>query len=107
MAYCVPKGIPYSKFLAWSEDDQHVAIEYERLMRGVCGRCGTRAEDWQDDPFAYVGQHQLCPGCEVKGQEEENVAEPARPYTDVYLIPRHVAERLEAERSDEDGPADG
>lgn len=93
----MPKGIPYSTFLGWSDDDQHVALEYERLMRQVCPRCGTRPQDWEDDPFAHVGQHQACMGCEVKGQEEENIAEQARPFTDVYLIPRWAAEQLQAE----------
>lgn len=87
LAYCVPKGIPYSTFLGWSDEDRNAALDFEAAMRTVCRSCGTRAAEWAEDRFAYVGQFYSCPGCEVIDQERRNVPESALPYTQIYLAP--------------------
>ena len=86
MAYCVPIGIPHSKFLSWEPDDQDKALAFVREQRKTC-RCGTKPEEWVKDRFAYVGQQRQCPGCEVLEQERENVPEKALGYTHIYLLP--------------------
>lgn len=96
LAYCVPLGIPHSKFLSWDPDDQDKAIGYTREQARVC-RCGTRQSEWKDDRYAYVGQQRQCPGCEVLEQERENVSEIARGYTHVYLAKREYARLPEDE----------
>jgi hypothetical protein len=91
LAYCVPKALPHSRFLAWPDDDQDKALAYERAMRSVCARCGTRPAEWEADSFAYVGQSYACPGCEIRVQEQQNLPDGAAEYTAVYLAPKAVA----------------
>lgn len=76
--------------MSWSELDQDKALAWRREQRKVC-TCGTRAEEWEKDRYAYVGQQRSCPGCEVMQQETENVPESQRGYTYVYLTPREMA----------------
>lgn len=94
----MPKGIPHSTFLSWSPMDQDKALAWEREQRKVCNGCGTRAEEWSKDRFAYVGQQHYCPGCDLVEQERDNVREDARGVT-VYLTPREFA-RAPDERDD-------
>lgn len=76
----------------WTEDDQDKAIEYERWLRAECS-CGTRMEEWDEDPYAYVGYQWRCPGCEVIEQEKENVPEGEKG-VHVGLLPRRVDQAL-------------
>ena len=39
----------------------------------MCHGCGTRKEEWARDKFAYVGQIEHCPGCELLEQEKEHL----------------------------------
>lgn len=39
----------------------------------MCGRCGTRPEEWKADPNIYVGWAERCMGCEVLEQETANL----------------------------------
>jgi hypothetical protein len=96
LSYCVPLGIPHTIFLGWDPDDQDKALAYQRDLRGRCNGCGTRKEDWADDPDAYVGWHDTCPGCERLEQERKNVAEGAQG-VHFRLLPREMALRLMGE----------
>jgi hypothetical protein len=87
----VPKALPHSVFLGWADDDQDKALAYEAAVRQVCPRCGTRPAEWEADREAYVGQTHLCPGCEVRHQEQQNVPSDAADYTVVYLAPKALA----------------
>lgn len=87
----MPLGLPHSRFLGWDELDQDKALAWMRERAKQCPGCGTRAEEWKRDRFAYVGQTRYCPGCEVLEQERENVREDARGVT-VHLAPRELAE---------------
>ena len=89
--YCVPLGIPHSRFLSWSEEDQDKALAYLREMAQVCSDCGTRGAEWVDDKFAYIGDSVRCSGCEVLAQERRNVPDGAGGVR-VRLLPRAVAE---------------
>lgn len=91
MDYCGPRGIPHSRFLSWEQDDQDKALAWMEIVDLTCKQCGTRIEEWENDRFAYVGQAEYCPGCEVLGQEQENVPDGARGYVKVFLMPRHLA----------------
>lgn len=46
-----------------------------RDVRERCKGCGTRKEDWAADPLAYVGDIEICPGCVVISEEEQNVGD--------------------------------
>lgn len=74
----MPLGLPHSRFLAWSEDDQAKALAYVRREREKCSRCGTRKAEWEKDRFAFVGNIEVCPGCEVLEQESGNIPEAER-----------------------------
>lgn len=90
-------GIPHSVFLRWKPQDQDLALAWRREQQIRCRGCGTKADEWKKDRFAYIGQQRVCPGCEVLKQEEENVPESHRGYTHVYLAPRELALTPEAE----------
>lgn len=91
LSYCVPLGIPYSKFLEWKPDDRDAALHFTHEMRTVCPSCGTRDTEWTEDRNAYVGQQRVCPGCEVLAQERRNVPEHMSDYVHVHLAPRNEA----------------
>lgn len=61
-----------------------------REQRAVCPGCGTRAEEWDRDPDAYIGDYRICPGCERMEQERGNVPEGAKG-VHFHLLPREVA----------------
>jgi hypothetical protein len=90
LAYCVPLGIPHSEFQAWDLEDREKALAFTREKAKVCAGCGTRAEEWKADRFAYVAQQWYCPGCDLIEQERENVREDAKGVT-IYLAPRELA----------------
>jgi hypothetical protein len=92
LAYVVPLGIPHSRFLDWSDDDQDKAIAFLRDQRNRCPNCGTREEDWAEDKFAFVGWHDRCLGCEAVEQERKNIPEGALGMR-VKLLPREVVEK--------------
>jgi hypothetical protein len=75
MAVCVEYKIPHSEFLGWDSDDRAKAIWWHVRERERCPSCGTRHEDWVDDPHAYVGELVRCRGCEVRQQTESSVTE--------------------------------
>jgi hypothetical protein len=83
-------GIPHSRFLSWAEDDQDKALAYLRDRATVCGGCGTRAKEWDGDPFAFVAQATTCLGCEVIERERDNVHEQAKGVR-IFLVPRAMA----------------
>lgn len=92
----VPLGIAHSQFLSWSEDDQDKALAWMRLRASTCGLCGTRQEEWDEDPFAYVGHSWRCPGCEVTEREKANIPEDAGHGIHVGIIPRSHAEQQQS-----------
>ena len=89
----MPLGIPHSEFLGWDPDDQDKALAFVRDSATRCGGCGTRKDDWEDDPDAFVGWHETCPGCERLEQEKNNVAE-GKMGVRFRLLPRAIALRL-------------
>jgi hypothetical protein len=90
LAYCVPLGIPHSRFLSWAEEDQ----AFLRERSTVCTGCGTRQADWDRDRFAYVAESHQCSGCELLAQEQENLPKQAQGIRS-YLVPRSPADSME------------
>lgn len=75
MAYCGPKGIPLSAFLAWSEADQDAALAWQGYENRRCHGCGTHPDDWNEKQggsrFAWHAEHYQCPGCVKREQHSE------------------------------------
>lgn len=67
MAYCGPRGIPLSQFLAWSEADQQAALGWQVNESRRCNSCGTHPDDWDEksggDRNAFHAEPVQCPGC--------------------------------------------
>jgi hypothetical protein len=67
MSYCGPKGIPLSRFLSWSEQDQDAALAWQSYENRRCPGCGTHPDDWNEKQggsrWAYHGEVYTCPGC--------------------------------------------
>ncbi len=83
-------GIPHSRFLSWSEDDQDKALAFLRDRSSVCSGCGTRQREWEGDRFAFVAQSTTCLGCEVIEMERDNIHEGAKGVR-IFLSPRVLA----------------
>lgn len=70
MAYCGPRGIPHSVFLAWDHDDQDKALAWLHNDRARCSGCGTFADEWITDegrvriPPPFEPESVLCYGCQ-------------------------------------------
>lgn len=93
LEYCVPRGIPHSRFLDWSELDQDKALAWVRRKAEQCNGCGTRRQEWLDDRFAYVAESYTCPGCEVIAQERGNVPDKAKG-VHIRLVPFDLASEV-------------
>lgn len=91
LAYCVPNGIPHSRFLSWEEDDQDKALAYVRDKALVCNGCGTKRSEWSEDRHAFIAQQRRCPGCERLEMERDNVPPDAKG-VQFFLVPRALAE---------------
>lgn len=105
----MPLGIPHSVFLGrvvrpgvdpqWTTEDQDKAMAWTQAQAGVCPNCRTRRELWHNHDKAnppYMGQLDVCPGCEMLAQERRNVPEGAEHVT-AYLVETHLAEEPEEE----------
>lgn len=90
LTYCVPLGIPHSRFLSWSLDDQDKALAFMRYRAEHCPGCGTTRGDWDKDPDAFIADVEICPGCQRIEQENDN-APAKKKGAKVGLLPRAVA----------------
>lgn len=52
-------------------------MSWQREMAKCCPTCGTREEEWESDPFAYVTEARRCVGCELIEMERENIPKDA------------------------------
>ena len=67
MAYCGPRGIPLSRFLAWPQSDQDAALAWQAREATRCPSCGTHEADWDAGEGgrrdAWVHAVRVCQGC--------------------------------------------
>lgn len=72
MAYCGPRGIPYSVFMGrvvgvdgqqWLPSDREAALAWEAFESRRCKSCGTHPEEWSADKLAYHAHLMECRGC--------------------------------------------
>lgn len=93
MAYCGPRALPLSQFLAWDEADQHAALIWQAQEARRCSGCGTLPEEWDVEqggsPDAYHAAKHLCLGCAALANVHEDQPQPGRVYR---LIPNPVKE---------------
>lgn len=69
MAYCGPRGIAYTDFLAWDDLSQSAALAWQEREADRCGGCGQHRSDWldangvelRDRPAQVVDV--FCPAC--------------------------------------------
>jgi hypothetical protein len=48
-------------------------LSFRREKVTVCVGCGTRKDEWKENRFAFVGNAEICPGCELMEMERENI----------------------------------
>ncbi|MER5642048.1 hypothetical protein ABT095_34565 [Kitasatospora sp. NPDC002227] len=70
--------IPHSQLMGagsgrWSALDRAKAMAFAAYRRQLCESCGTRAQEWEQDRFAYVAETHRCPGCELVEMEQDQV----------------------------------
>lgn len=58
MAYCGPRGIPLTEFLAWDETDQDAALAWQSYESRRCRACGHHPDEPARHPHIDV-----CPDC--------------------------------------------
>lgn len=85
MAYCGPRGIPYTRFLGgideWDDLSRAAALAWDEAERHRCNGCGQDRDDWyeRDDrgeivigedgypkvavPFRFEVTNTYCPAC--------------------------------------------
>ena len=103
--YCVPLGIPHSVFTGrvvgpdapqWLDTDRGYALAWTANKNATCSGCGTRADEWDEDDDAYIGDQVMCEGCARIAQEQANIPRDPegqpRPGIHVFLAPRDVYE---------------
>lgn len=77
MGVCADYQIPHSFFLGgpheWTQLDRDKAIWWKFRSKQVCGSCGTRADEWKQDPYFYVAQTVRCRGCELTMQAKKSI----------------------------------
>lgn len=73
MAYCAPKGIPLTVFLAWPQADQDAALAWQAHESARCAGCGTHPDDWDGDPRAWVAEPHRCQGCRAAEEAHANL----------------------------------
>lgn len=88
MAYCGPRGIPLSKFLQWSPDDQQAALAWQADQDERCPHCGTADWEWEENRDAYSTEVRVCRGCHRRGMEERSQQKNAEemPGLQVHLV---------------------
>jgi hypothetical protein len=86
---------------AWLDTDRGYALAWTSDKRATCTGCGTRADEWDDDEDAYIGDQVHCPGCAVLAQEQANIPRDGdgqpRPGRHVFLAPRELYEARHAD----------
>ena len=89
MAYCGPKGIPLSTFLAWSEADQEMALGWQAEQDQRCKGCGTHPADWDEDQggsrHAWFPAIRDCPGCARIASVAQDETTQHKPGRHIYL----------------------
>ena len=102
----MPLGIPHSVFLGrtvgptdpqWLDTDRGYALAWQANKASTCTGCGTRADEWDAEENAYIGDHIKCEGCIRIAEEQNNVPKDdgqPRPGFHVYLAPKAVYEAL-------------
>lgn len=65
-------------------------------MATVCNGCGTRKEEWERNPDAYVGDFHTCEGCARLEEERDNVPEGTKGVHYRLVDPDTAQERAEA-----------
>lgn len=87
--YVVPRGVALDEFEAWPLRSQEAALAWVAEQDGqVCGRCGTSAWEWDDDPHAYSAVEYMCLGCLAVETKREQVSQTKRKGMHVGLVRR-------------------
>lgn len=77
MAYCGPRGIPYTTWLAkpWDELSRAAALAWAARDADRCPGCGLHHSDLPDSgdlrAMPVVGEYHYCVGCDAKDTTPE------------------------------------
>ena len=93
MAYCGPRGIPYTTFLGWDPLSQDAAIAWAIRENDACGGCGLHRSELLDadgvelrhQPYEAVALY--CPGCAAREKMDKSLGDERRPGVHVAFIP--------------------
>lgn len=66
-----------------------MALAWNREQALKCSGCGTRRDEWTDQPDAYISVHEICPGCQRIAEEQQNVPEETKG-AKVGLVPKET-----------------
>lgn len=97
MEYCGERGIPHSRFLSWSEDDQDLALAWLIEKNSKCPRCGTYQEEWIDEegkslePMPYSVEVDRCYGCLAVDEAMDHVPQDQRMSVSTRFVKNRVS----------------
>lgn len=90
MDYCGPRGIPHAHFLGgpagWTDIDRDLALAWQARQQATCRGCGTRPDQWANDPQAFGWDARDCPGCYQLSRARKAISEQDKDALD-YLHP--------------------
>jgi hypothetical protein len=110
LEFCTSHGIPHSRFLSWSEQDQDKALLWMIEERSKCPSCGTHHDEWWEavedgkgkeqpkSPPPYVAETRTCLGCEILGDAREQIPDNKGNSVHIHLVP-YTRERMRKELS--------
>jgi hypothetical protein len=109
MELCDRWGIPHSRFRGhgdgtWTSLDRRKALAYRQFARAVCGGCGTRPGEWDEDSGgdenAYTAITHRCIGCQILADKQQQVPTGDEGHgVKVLLIPTSVHAALQVART--------
>jgi hypothetical protein len=86
-ATALSMGIPLSKFLSWSPEDQDWAIAVREVDGDVCpGGCGAPNKD-RENYEAFVVEHMRCVNCQKLEAARNEVPADQKGHVHVRLVP--------------------
>lgn len=90
LAYVVPRMYPLSKFLAWPETDQDLALAWRRKENRKCPNCHTTPEQIEGNEPELVATYDVCRGCLDVEEKRKQIPERKRPGARVFFTPRRL-----------------